>query len=377
MRRLGFFSFVLESVFLLGAFHLAGLGASSLTGIPALGNQTASPTGLWMGSTIFGLVVAMCLYFSGLYDFHARFSSGELRLKLLRSLAISLILLWVVYLLLPGLSVGRGALLLAIALSSAFLLPWRHFVMGRVRQSIRAERILIVGSDEAALDLARRIEIREHLGYSFLGFVAHPKSGTLDFDDKRLIGTPDQVLELARERKATKIVVAQQDTRGRISLDTLLECKTLGIPVFRAADFYEKLTRKILLDDVRIKSWLIFSEGFVVSKTLLSTKRALDLIVSGISLILVAPLMAIIAIIVRCDSPGSVLYRQERVGRNGKPFVIIKFRTMKKDAERDTGPCWAKRSLPTACAALRRSPAADSRWVMITFRCLLLEVRWS
>jgi sugar transferase (PEP-CTERM system associated) len=344
MRSLGVLSFLFEGFFLLAAFQLAALRASSLIGKPVVGDHADSLPNLWIGSTIFGIVIIGCLYLNGLYDFRARFKVGELWLKLMGSFAVSLILLLVVDALVPRLSVGRVALIGAVVLASAFLLPWRHFVMGRARQNILAERVLIIGSDDTALAIAGWLENHEHLGYKFLGIIADPALTTPEFDGNLVIGTPDQLLEVALNRRATKIVVAQQDSRGHLSLDTLLECKTSGIPVWRASDFYEKTSSKILLDDIRIKSWLTFSEGFVITNTYLFAKRWIDLIVSAIGLVIAAPLMVIIAVAVRLDSPGPILYRQERIGYQGEPFMILKFRSMKKGAESGTGPRWAKKA---------------------------------
>ena len=344
MRSLGIFSFLFEGLFLLAAFQLAALRATSLTGKSTIGDPADSLPNLWIGGAIFGLVIIGCLYFNGLYDFRARFRVGELWLKLIRSFAVSLILLLVVDALVPRQSVGRAALIGAVVLASVFLVPWRHFLMGRARQNILVERVLIIGSDKTAIALAGWLENHRHLGYRFLGFIADPALAAPGFDSNLVIGEPDQLLEVALKHRATKIVVAQQDSRGHLSLDALLECKTSGIPVWRASDFYEKLSNKILLDDIRIKSWLTFSEGFVVSNTYLFAKRLIDVIVSAIGLVIAAPLMVIIAIAVRLDSRGPIFYRQERIGYQGKPFVILKFRSMREDAEKGTGPRWAEKT---------------------------------
>ncbi len=341
--RVGLISFLCETGFLLGAFWLAVLLAESFDGKPDAIADGHSALNLWAGGAIFGTVIGLCLYFNGLYNFNRRLPVGELWLKLARALALSGFLLWAVYLVLPGLSSARGVLLPAMALSTAFLLLWRHVIMARAWQKILNENVLIVGSDPTALALAREIEQLGHLGYRVVGFLADPAERTLGLDRQRVLGTPDKVLEVAQAEGVTRIVVAQRDNRGRLSLDSLLECKTFGFPVSRASEYYEKLTGKILLDNVRIKSWLVFSEGFVISKSILLCKRSLDLVAAAVGLVLAAPLMALIAIAVRLDSPGPVLYQQERMGRHGKPFTIWKFRSMKKDAERGLGASWAKR----------------------------------
>jgi exopolysaccharide biosynthesis polyprenyl glycosylphosphotransferase len=124
-----------------------------------------------------------------------------------------------------------------------------------------------------------------------------------------------------------------------VSMDALLECKTSGIPVQEGAGYYEQLTGKIMVEGLR-KSWLIFSDGFVVSRGTLFAKRLLDVAVALAGLALAAPVMALVALAVRLDSPGPVFFRQERVGRRGKPFTLWKFRSMDVDAEKE-GARWA------------------------------------
>jgi sugar transferase (PEP-CTERM system associated) len=122
-------------------------------------------------------------------------------------------------------------------------------------------------------------------------------------------------------------------------MDSLLECKTSGIKVQEGASYYEQITGKVMLEGLR-KSWLIFSDGFVVSRGTLFAKRLLDLTAASIGLIPAAPLMLLVAIAVRLDSRGPVLFRQERLGRGGKPFTLWKFRSMTTDAEKN-GAVWA------------------------------------
>jgi sugar transferase (PEP-CTERM system associated) len=127
-------------------------------------------------------------------------------------------------------------------------------------------------------------------------------------------------------------------------MDSLLECKTSGIRVQEGSSYYEQLTGKIMVEGLR-KSWLIFSDGFVVSRGVLFTKRLLDIVAASIGLIVGVPLMVLVAIAVRLDSPGPILFRQERVGRAHKLFTLAKFRSMRTDAEKD-GAMWATEDDP-------------------------------
>ncbi len=134
--------------------------------------------------------------------------------------------------------------------------------------------------------------------------------------------------------------MALSDRRGRLPISELLQAKLSGIRVEDATTTYERLTGKILIDDLK-PSWVIFSNGFVVSRTTRVLKRGIDIALASAGLVLGAPLMLLTAIAVKLDSRGPFLYSQARVGENGAVFTVHKFRSMRVDAEAGT-PIWAK-----------------------------------
>ena len=123
-------------------------------------------------------------------------------------------------------------------------------------------------------------------------------------------------------------------------METLLACKLQGVAVEEGATFYEQACRKIMLENLR-PSWLVFSQGFSISLPLRFLKRLADILLAILGLILVAPLMMIVALVIKLDSRGPVFYRQQRVGQQGKLFTLTKFRSMRNDAEAVTGPIFA------------------------------------
>ena len=136
------------------------------------------------------------------------------------------------------------------------------------------------------------------------------------------------------------MLVALADMRRSFPAEDLLECRLRGIGVEDWLTFYEKQTGKILVTNLR-PSWLIFSDGFVKTQLTRALKRSVDLVLSVIGLALSLPLMALTALAIKIDSRGPVLFRQERVGQNGRIFVLNKFRSMRADAEDTSGPVWA------------------------------------
>ena len=156
-----------------------------------------------------------------------------------------------------------------------------------------------------------------------------------------VIGNYSNIIRLAGEKKVDRIIVALEERRGNFPTKELLECRMEGITVEDGISFIEYLTGKLLIDKIRPSS-LIFSNGFNKSPVVQSLKTCSDLLLSLIFLVLFMPLMVCIAVAIKIDSPGPVFYRQERYGRNGKLFDLLKFRSMKNNAEKETGPVWAE-----------------------------------
>jgi sugar transferase (PEP-CTERM system associated) len=155
-----------------------------------------------------------------------------------------------------------------------------------------------------------------------------------------VIGTIQEIPAIARARAVDRVVVSLADARGKLPMDKLLEMKLSGVNFDHLASVYEEYTGKIAVENLR-PSWLIFSSGFQKSRARAAAKRTMDVIVAAIALVVVAPLMAVIAALVRLTSAGPVLYHQERVGHNNRPFIVHKFRSMRLDAEANTGPVWS------------------------------------
>ena len=334
-------SLLVEGVLLLAAVKFAtdlrlGLGP---------GTPPPLATVLLEGA-VFAIVGLLSLYANGLYDFGERLSARLLLVRLLRTFSILAVACWALYFLFPTLQTGRGIFVLSLIFGASFVLAWR--VMLRwvlLRGEGFAERILIVGSDAKAIDIARETLHRKHLGYRVVGFLDDdPALQGVSLINPRVIGTTGQACQLALQHGVTRVVVAALDYRGRLSMDALLDCKTRGIRVQEGSSYYEQITGKIMLEGLR-KSWLIFSEGFVVSRGALVAKRLLDFAVAAIGLVLAAPLMLLVALLVRLDSPGPVFFRQDRVGRGGREFTLWKFRSMRADAEAG-GAQWAVQDDP-------------------------------
>jgi sugar transferase (PEP-CTERM system associated) len=294
------------------------------------------------------LVVAIAqisLYYFDLYDARIASDRRELYTRLIQALASTSFALAVLYFWFPALMVGRGVFLVAAVLMLVLVVGWRlafEWVSGRVGPR---ERLLLVGTSPAAVDLARELfERRFELGVEIAGFIdPDPKRVGQPLLNPGVVGTVDDIPAIVRARGVDRVVVSLADARGTLPVDKLLEMKLEGVAFDHLASVYEEYTGKIAVENLR-PSWLIFSDGFRKSRFLGTVKRAMDIVCALLGLILAAPLMALATLAIRLTSPGPVLYHQQRVGKNGHVFTVHKFRSMRVDAEAATGPVWASKA---------------------------------
>jgi len=201
--------------------------------------------------------------------------------------------------------------------------------------------LLIVGTGPTARKVARQVLDQHDYPYTIVGFVDDdPAMLGRSIVNPTVIGTPADIIRLVREHRVNRIIVGLADRRGRLPIEELLEAKLQGVRIEEPETTYERITGKIMLDELK-PSWLIFSDGFRARRLTRAVKRAQDVVLATIGLVLSAPLMLLTAIAVRLDSSGPILIAQERVGERGGLFTLYKFRSMRADAERGT-PIWAR-----------------------------------
>ena len=287
------------------------------------------------------IVTALCqltFYYNDLYDLTIVQSRRELIARLLQAAGSAAILIAVARVAVPSVTLDPRTFVTALSVFVLAVLTWRLAFNSLSRAPHLEERILILGTGPAARMLARQIGMRQDFGYRLIGFVDDRGERSL-VRRHDILGDVHDVGRLVAERQVTRIVVALADRRGSLPIEELLRAKLSGVRVEEATTTYERLTGKILLDDLK-PSWLIFSDGFRASRLTRFIKRLLDLGLSAIGFVLAMPLMLLVAIAIRLDSRGPVLYSQERVGENSRVFTLYKFRSMRVGAERGT-PVWA------------------------------------
>ena len=291
-------------------------------------------------------VLAVCqttLHYADLYDVRFVKDVRELAVRLLQALSFSSILLAVVYFWFPNAIIGRGVFLFAALFIIAAVLTWRLLFAWVSNRAAPRERLLLVGTGAAAIDLARELHARrQELGVDIVGFVdPDPSRVGAAVINPGVVGAIEDISSLVSVLSVDRVVVSLSDARGKLPMDRLLDMRMQsGVSFDHLTDVYEEYTGKIAVENLR-PSWLIFSSGFRKTHLLAAAKRAFDIVAAALGLIVGLPVMAGVAVLVRLSSPGAVLYRQERVGLNGRVFRIHKFRTMQADAEAKTGPMWS------------------------------------
>ena len=206
-------------------------------------------------------------------------------------------------------------------------------------------RILILGNGIQATRIAKLVETGQNDHFIPVSFMDVPgETGRSRPDVRNSVADPDALVELAYRLGVTEVVVAADDRRG-LPVGQLLHCKLAGIRVTDFLDFWERETRTVDLDALK-PSWFFYSDGFRCGPVDEFLKRAFDIVVSSSLLVFTLPLLAATAAAIKLESRGSILYRQERVGLHGRVFTILKFRSMRVDAETDGRPRWAARGDP-------------------------------
>ena len=291
------------------------------------------------------LATAFCLgafYLYDLYDFVVMHDRRELVLRLIQALGLAWVALAIVFYALPQLMLGRGISLIALPLALALMVAWRISIHWLLGHPMVGERILIVGSGTAAIEIAREVLERRDAGYRIVGFVDNdPALVGKSIINPRVIGVTTEMAEIVKRENIDRIIVAQGERRGQFPTRQLLDLSLGGhVAIEEGASFYERTTGRVHLNMMR-PSWLIFS-GRGRQARLSGVARAfLHRGVAFVGAIVSLPIALLTAVLIKLESPGPALYKQERVGQNGRPFTIMKFRSMRVDAERN-GPVWAQ-----------------------------------
>jgi sugar transferase (PEP-CTERM system associated) len=288
------------------------------------------------------LVCLACFYFNDLYNLNARDNPLERILRVEQSLGAASLLLGLFYFLFPGMLLSRYVFLIGMLLIGAFLGLGRRALDKAWQLSAPVQRVAILGTGPLAMEMARELTRRGDLSIKVEGFLS---TGPLSREEEKIFGFPvlgstAEMEAIASKRALSRIIVALEERRGALPTRELVSLRVRGLRIDDAPTALSALTGRISLQAVK-PSWFVFSDGFRRSKWNEALKRVVDLVVSIAGLVVAMPLMIAVAIAIRLESKGAVIYRQTRVGRKDKCFELLKFRSMCMDAEKANGAQWA------------------------------------
>jgi sugar transferase (PEP-CTERM system associated) len=285
-------------------------------------------------------IFQVSLHLYDIYGFQlTRRPSKEYILRFGQALILAVIVVCVLFYAM-GLVVGRGVFGLSIILCSIILILWHAVLRYYLGTRAPHTNLLVLGSGNLAREAVREILRHPELGIRVVGFVDDkPEMVGVSIVNPKVIGMYQDLSDLVAKHKVDRIVVGVQDRRGKLPIRELLEFKTKGVAIEEATTFYERIAGKIPIENLK-PSWLVFNTGFGVSKRMLIEKRISSILISSAILLLLWPILLVLMLLIKLDSKGPAFYKQERVGQDGRTFLLIKFRSMHQNAEQKTGPVW-------------------------------------
>lgn len=276
----------------------------------------------------------------GLYQPTQNLTKRQMRWRVLAALCLSLPLAYLVFRFSPVPPQEEKSFILALLAALGLMLVFRGYMAGTLSERLNHTRVLVYGSGPRALHTGDMLKATDPT-VDLIGYYANPS------DFQCINATPKQshagnsLTEVVQNERIQEIVVAVRERRGgSMPLRELLECKLHGVRVVDSATYFEKAMGQIRRDSVSA-GWLIFGDGFEQGAYRRATKRVFDIVFSVLLLVLTAPLMVVTALLITWESGAPILYRQERVGLYGRTFHVVKFRSMRTDAEKDGTPRWA------------------------------------
>lgn len=312
--------------FVIGGSYLYFVAESWPTAMPLLIGKAILVT----------IIFQFCFYLFDLYDLSLPPVFADNLTRVFQAFGIGCMILALVYFIFPAVMISTKVFWLACLVVGGTVTLWRFFYSLVLDRQLFSQSVVLLGAGGIAESIGAYIGREKDSGYRIVAQVSGRGHNSLQvptYDDA------EHLSRICREHRAEKIVVTLDDKRGQMPIEELMACKLQGLQIVTGIKFYEELAGKILVEKVN-PSWIIFSEGFKSSRMTAVAKRVIDVVVSAAGLTATLPLCLLTALVIKLESPGPVFYFQERVGEKGKAFRVVKFRSMRVDAEKD-GPVWA------------------------------------
>lgn len=301
---------------------------------------------LWPRMLVFALSCSVSYLALGLYSIRQRVGVFGIALRVILALLAAQVVVATTFYLLPQIEIGRGVIAIATLLAAAGSLALRSVVFRVMDLDGVKRRVLVYGHGTRMAAFKRLRRRSDRVGYHLVGVVHHPGDQISPLGE-RVYEAPDGLRTLCERLNIDELVVALEDRRQALPVKELLQCRLAGISVTEFISFMERETGRIRLD-LLSPAWMIFGEGFRRDSLRLFTARALDFFASGLLLLAASPVMLVTAVAIWLEDGrkgASILYKQNRVGLEGRVFALTKFRSMRVDAE-SGGARWASKNDP-------------------------------
>lgn len=281
-------------------------------------------------------------YYFDLYEPSRMSERWEIYFRLLLVLGVLSFLMSAVIWIFPGADIAHSVMLLGLAFLTCALVVWRMIYEWIIARPVFREKVFVLGAGERAENIVTLLSGRKDIGMEVVGWDGVGVEPVPQYED------PLTALRAFQDEtgkfNVSRVVVALQDRRGALPVRELLKLRFAGVVIEDATDLLERLSGKMLLDGLRPSNF-IYSEGFRVKPSQQIARRLASTLAAAVGLLLFAPFLPLVMLAVRLSSPGPIFFRQTRVGMGGKPFQVVKFRTMRTDAEA-AGAKWASKDDP-------------------------------
>jgi sugar transferase (PEP-CTERM system associated) len=320
---------------------------------------------------LFSVSILIGLLAFGLYSPRQRARASGIFVRLIAAVAAGTALTAVIFYFTPNVWVGRGVLAFAAPAAVVALVLLRTSFARVVNEAMFKRRVLVYGAGKRSLPIFHLRRRSDRLGFVIAGFVPITDEAPAVPAD-RLLKAEGTLMEMCQRHQIDEIVVALDDRRRAFPSRDLIECRFAGIEITEPPTFLERETGRVCIDSIN-PSWMIFGHGFKRDWLRLASARALDVIASSAILALTLPLIIATAVAIKLEEGwrAPVLYRQPRVGYGGKVFPLLKFRSMRTDAERDGKARWAQKDDPrvTRVGAFIRKVRIDELPQIVNVLC--------
>jgi sugar transferase (PEP-CTERM system associated) len=284
----------------------------------------------WFRFAVVGIASQLAFYYNNMYDRRTVAKRSLLFTRTLRAIGVAFLALSVLYYVFPPLRLERGIVILAAAIVPCFTIAWRLALCNRKSFSRSVERVLFLGTEAHGIGVTQEIMRAPELQYKIVGFLEEKAERVgQPLVSPGIIGGIAQLEEIVETEQIDRLVISLGERRGVMPIHQLAALKFQGLPIEDAHSMYERITGRIMLQQLQ-PSWLVLCDGFHKSNLLIALKRVIDIAVSAVLILLTLPVVLLTAIAIRMESRGPVLFKQERIGLGGRPFQILKFRSMRQ-----------------------------------------------